>query len=397
VRNIVHGHGLRGIGFQIELGDPAALNAEALGSGLLHQFVPATVYIGEGDFSALVRCEHAEVVDLAGGGIVRAVIDMEFGVGEGIPSDTVPLQDRQGGLDRVEEGHRSGASCFQIDLLGDLRENDMGRHIFLRDLVAAHRDIRQEDTPRAVRRGAGGEIAVDLLNEIGDTFDGFSGGDVFLQNFQTGLLVILKAHLTGFAGAQCYGLLGVRHHIRLRHGFLSDNIHISRHIRKDGGTVRASRDGGGIAAGHGLDGQHRAGDRRTGLRIGLDDLHAGQFIVRSGNGILLVPVRGVHIDADGRGVCTVPCWRFGFHEGPQALGDILDLNDSTILGHIAADDLTVAVNIEFRAIQTTGRFCGNFLQGNVGIAGRIPRNRRLIYHQIARAIIIEEGLVLAIA
>ena len=70
VRNIVHGHGLRGIGFQIELGDPAALNAEALGRGLLYQLVPATVYIGEGDFSALVRCEHAEVVDLAGGGIV---------------------------------------------------------------------------------------------------------------------------------------------------------------------------------------------------------------------------------------------------------------------------------------------------------------------------------------
>ena len=70
VRNIVHGHGLRGIGFQIELGDPAALNAEALGSGLLHQLVPATVYIGERDFTIRGRCEHAEVVDLVGGGIV---------------------------------------------------------------------------------------------------------------------------------------------------------------------------------------------------------------------------------------------------------------------------------------------------------------------------------------
>ena len=130
MRNIVHGHGLRGIGFQIELGDPAALNAEALGSGLLHQLVPATVYIGERDFTIGGRCEHAEVVDLAGGGIVRAVIDMEFGIGERIAGDAVALQDRQGGLDRVEEGHRSGAACFQMDLLGDLRENDMGRHIF---------------------------------------------------------------------------------------------------------------------------------------------------------------------------------------------------------------------------------------------------------------------------
>ena len=68
MRNIVHGHG--GIGFQIELGDPAALNAEALGSRLLHQLVPATVYVGERDFTIGGRCEYTEVVDLAGGGIV---------------------------------------------------------------------------------------------------------------------------------------------------------------------------------------------------------------------------------------------------------------------------------------------------------------------------------------
>ena len=91
MRNIVHGHGLRGVGFQIELGDPAALNAEALGSGLLHQFVPATVYIGERYFTIRGRCEHAEVVDLAGGGIVRTVIDMEFGIGERITGDAVSL------------------------------------------------------------------------------------------------------------------------------------------------------------------------------------------------------------------------------------------------------------------------------------------------------------------
>ena len=209
MRNIVHGHGLRGIGFQIELGDPAALNAEALGSGLLHQLVPATVYIGEGDFTIGGRCEYAKVVDLAGGGIVRAVIDMELGVGKIISGDAVALQDRQGGLDRVEKGHRAGASCFQIDFLGDLRENNMGRYIFLRDAIAARGNGIEEDTPRAVRRGAGGVAAVDLFNEISDALDRLPGGNVFLQNFQTGLLVILKAHLRGLAGAQRHGLLRV--------------------------------------------------------------------------------------------------------------------------------------------------------------------------------------------
>ena len=91
MRNIVHGHGLGGVGFQIELGDPAALNAEALGSGLLHQLVPATVYVGKRDFTVGGRCEHTEVVDLAGGGIIRAVIDMEFGIGERITGDAVSL------------------------------------------------------------------------------------------------------------------------------------------------------------------------------------------------------------------------------------------------------------------------------------------------------------------
>ena len=226
-RDIVHRYSLGGIGFQIELGHVAALNTEALGTGLLHQLVPASVHIGERDFSALVRCEHAEVVDLAGGGIVRAVIDMELGVGKIISGDAVALQDRQGGLDRVEKGHRAGAACFQMDLLGDLRENDMGRHIFLRDAIAAHGDGSEEDAPRAVRGGAGGVTAVDLLDTESDALDRLSGGDVFLQNFQTGLLVILKAHLRGFAGSERYGLLRIAHNIRLRHGFLPDDIHIS--------------------------------------------------------------------------------------------------------------------------------------------------------------------------
>ena len=227
VRHIVHRYGLGGVGFQIELGDPAALNAEALGSGLLYQFVPATVYIGDGDFTVGGRCEHTEVVDLAGGGIIRAIIDMELGIGERITGDAVSLQDRQGGLDRVEEGHRSGAACFQMYLLRDLRENDIGRHIFLRDAIAAHGDGIEEDAPRAVRRGAGGVAAVDLLNEIGHALDRLSGGNVFLQNFESRLFIVNEDDFGGLAGAQRYGLLGVRHYIRLRHGFLPDDIHIS--------------------------------------------------------------------------------------------------------------------------------------------------------------------------
>ena len=120
-------------------------------------------------------------------------------------------------------------------------------------------------------------------------------------------------------------------------------------------------------------------------------------MVFGGHGVLLVTIGGIDIDADGSGVSAVALRGLGFHEGPQATGDILDFDNTAVRCYIAAYNLTVAVNIEFRAIQTLGGAGGNFLQGNVGIAGRISRNRRLIYHQIARAIIIEEGLVLAIA
>ena len=46
---------------------------QALGCGLLQQLVPDTVYDGDGDFTVGGRCEHTEVVDLAGGGIIQAL------------------------------------------------------------------------------------------------------------------------------------------------------------------------------------------------------------------------------------------------------------------------------------------------------------------------------------
>ena len=315
-RHIVHRYGLGGVCFQIELGDPAALNAEALGSGLLHQFVPATVYIGDGDFTVGGRCEHAEVVDLAGGGIVRTVIDMEFGIGERITGDAVPLQDRQGGFDRVEEGHRSGAARFQIDLLGDLRENDMGRHIFLRDAIAAHGDGSEEDAPRAVRGGAGGKAAVDLLNAVGHALDRLSVGDVLLDNFKTGLFIVNESDLGGFAGAQRHGLLGIGYDVRLGNGFLTHNIDTGRNGRERCGAVRPGRDGGGIAAGNGLNGKHRAGNRFAAHGVPLGNLHIGQFVVFGSHGVLLVTIGRVNIDAVGSGSQGVALRGLHLHERP---------------------------------------------------------------------------------
>ena len=393
MRNIVHGHGLRGIGFQIELGHAAVLNAEALGSGLLHQLVPATVYVGEGDFSDLIRCEHAEVVDLAGGGIVRAVIDMEFGIGERITGDAVPLQDRQGGFDRVEKGHRAGAACFQIDFLGDLRENDMGRHIFLRDAIAARGNGIEEDAPCAVCGGAGGVAAVDLFNEISDALDRLPGGDVFLQNFQTGLLVILKAHLRGFAGSERYGLLRIAHNVRLGNGFLPHHIDACRKCRKRCGTICPRSDGSGVTAGHGLHRQHRAGDRRTGLRIGLGDLHVGLFIVDCRDGVLVITLGNIYIDAFGRGIDAIAVRCGGLDKAPKAGGGILNIDLTLRIGDVAADDLAVEIDAETCASKTGCGSTGSFLQRDLACAARrLLRlvRRWLARYELARSIVVKE-------
>ena len=393
MRNIVHGHGLRGIGFQIELGDPAALNAEALGSGLLHQLVPTTVYIGEGDFSALVRCEHAEVVDLAGGGIVRTVIDMEFGIGERITGDAVSLQDRQGGLDRVEKGHRAGAACFQIDLLGDLRENDMGRHIFLRDAIAAHGDGIEEDAPCAVCGGAGRKAAVDLLDTVGHALDGLTIGDVLLDNFKTGLFIVNESDLGGFAGAQRHGLLRIAHDVRLGHGFFAHNIDTGRNGRERCGTVRASRDGGGIAAGNRLHRKYRAGNRFAAHGVALDDLHIGLFVVDRRNSVFAVTLSYIYVHALRRGINTVSGRGRRFNKSPKAGRGVLNIDLTLRIGNVAADDLSVEIDAETCTGETGCGTAGSFLQRDLACAARrllgLVR-RRLARHELARSIVVKE-------
>ena len=393
VRNIVHGHGLRGIGFQIELGDPAALNAEALGSGLLHQLVPATVYIGDGDFTVGGRCEHTEVVDLAGGGIIRAVIDMELGVGKIISGDAVALQDRQGGFDRVEEGHRAGAACFQIDLLGDLRENDMGRHIFLRDLVAAHRNIRQEDAPCAVCGGAGGVAAVDLFNEIGHVLDRLFGGNIFLQNLESRLFIVNEDDFGGLAGTQRHGLLGVRQHIRLRYGFLAHDIDACGKCRKRCGTIRPRSDGSGVTAGHGLHRQHRAGNRFAAHGVALDDLHIGLFVVDRRNGVFAVTLSYIYVHALRRGIDAIAVRCGCLDKTPKAGRGILNIDLALRIGNVAADDLTVKVDAKTCTGETGCGPTGSFLQHDFARAARwLLRlvRRWLARYELARSIVVKE-------
>ena len=67
-------------------------------------------------------------------------------------------------------------------------------------------------------------------------------------------------------------------------------------------------------------------------------------MVFSGHGVLLIAIGRVNIDAVRGKIGAVACGRFGFHEGPQATGDIVDLDDAAVCRYIAAHDLTVPVN-----------------------------------------------------
>ena len=276
----------------------------------------------------------------------------------------------------------------------------MGRHIFLRDAIAAHGDGSEEDAPCAVRGGAGGVAAVDLLNEIGNALDRLPGGDVFLQNFQTGLLVILKAHLAGLAGSERYGLLRIAHNVRLGNGFLPHHIDACRKCRKRCRTVRAGGDGGRIAAGNGLNGQHRAGDRRAGLRIGLDDLHIRLFIVDRRNGVFAVTLSYIYVHALRRGIDAEAVRCGGLDKTPKAGGGILNIDLALRIGDIAADDLPVEIDAETCTGKTGCGPTGSLFQHDLARAARrLLRlvRRWLARYELVRAVVVEKRLIFAVA
>ena len=243
-----------------------------------------------------------------------------------------------------------------------------------------------------IGRGAGRKAAVDLLDTVGHALDGLTIGDVLLDNFKTGLFIVNESDLGGFAGAQRHGLLGIGYDVRLGHGFLPYHINICGDGREGGGTVHPRGDRGRIAAGNGLNGKHRAGNRFAAHGIPLGDLHIGQCVIFGSDRVLLVTIGGIDIDADGRGVGAVALRGLRFDEGPQALGGALDLDDTAITSHIAANDLTVVVDIKPCAIQSGSRAGRNFFQRNICIADRglIAALRIVSYRQFPGTVIIEE-------
>ena len=105
--------------------------AEALRAGLLDDFVPASLGIRQDHLALLVRIEHTEIMHLAGGGVVGRIVDVQLCTGERVGCYAVLFQNRQGGLDRVEKGHRAGAAGLQIDHLRDLGEDHIRRPAYL--------------------------------------------------------------------------------------------------------------------------------------------------------------------------------------------------------------------------------------------------------------------------
>ena len=290
----------------------------------------------------VIRVKAAEVIHGAGACVVRCPPDVELGVGDGVFGNFAPLDDFQRRLHGVEECYRAGLAGAEGNRLGNIAEDHIGGNIDLRDLVAAHRDIRQENTSRAVCGRGGGVAAVDLLNFVGHMGNGFPGGNIFLQDLQTGFYIVGEGglHSTG-TGQQGDVLMSSGLDIRLLHGLLGNAVHTGLEIGQCLFAVHS--DGGGVAAGQGL---HQKGrlDLGEGLRVCLGDFQAGQRTVAGGNSVLLVAIGGIDIDAVRGGVQGITLRSFHLHECPQALGDVLYLDNAAVFGHIAAHDLTVPIN-----------------------------------------------------
>lgn len=132
------------------------------------------------------------------------------------------------------------------------------------------------------------------------------------------------------------------------------------------------------------------------LGVGLGDLHRGQLCIRSGNCVLLVAIGDIHIDAVGCGVQGIALRGLPLHEGPKARCDIVHLDDTAARSHIAADDLSVPVDVVDSAVQAPCGACGSFLEGDVSIPGH---RRRVVIssggvacHDLAAAVIGEKAL-----
>ena len=269
----------------------------------------------------------------------------------------------------------------------------MGRHIFLRDAIAAHGDEIEEDAPCAVCGGAGGVAAVDLLDTESDALDRFPVGNVLLDNFKTGLFVVHKGDLGDFSGAQRHGLLRIAHDVRLRYGFLAHDIDACGNGRERCGTVHPGRDGGGIIAGDGLNGKDRASDGLTAHGVALRDLHIGLFVVDRRNGVFAVTFGHIYINAFGRGIDTVTIRCSGFYEAPKAGGGILNIDLALRIGDVAADNLAVEIDAE----TCTGEAgCGptsSLFQHDLARAARrlLGLVRRwLARYELARSIVVKE-------
>ena len=110
--------------------------------------------------------------------------------------------------------------------------------------------------------------------------------------------------LAGLTGAECHRLLCIAHDVRLGHGFLPYHINICGDGREGGGTVHPRGDRGGIAAGNGLNGKHRASDGLAAHGVALGDLHIGFFIVDCRDGVLTVTLSYIYVHALRRGINT---------------------------------------------------------------------------------------------
>ena len=320
---------------------------------------------------------------------------MEAGVGNGVPGDLAPLHDFQGGLHGVEKRHSGGFPGLQRHRLGDVAEDHVRRHVGLHNFVAADGDGVQEDAAPAVRGGGGAVTAVDLPDSICHMGDGFPSGNVLFQNLQTGLLVVGEAglHRSG-SGQQSDVLMGVGFDVGFLHGLLRNAVHTGLEVMQ--GLFPIHGNGGGVAARQGFHQECRL-DFFIGLGIRFGNFQAGQRSVGGRHHVLLVPVRHIHIDTVGRGVQGIALRGLHLHEGPEACGDVVDLDDAPAGGHIAADDLPIPIDVVNGTVQAPVCPGNDLLEGNVTIPGHgsgriVPALGLIVRHHLAGAVIGEKAL-----
>ena len=332
--------------FQVNILRIGRFDGEAGGALQFADAVPSGVDVLQDDLAGLVGVEHAQVVELAGDGVVAAPPDLEFDIGDGALCDAVHLQNFEGGLDDIGELQGGGAVFLQLDDVHRVIMDIIGGRFHLENLVGPGPEVLPENDPIGPSLPLVGKAAVHLLNLEGNALDELARLGVPLHEAQARQGGVDEVHhdilVLGGVDPHGFAVVGI-HDPGGGHRRLLDFVAPTRQGLQHGFAVRPGDHIVLVADVDPADVEGGVGDRVAGLRVPLLDGEGALVVVdlSDHDGLLALEILCVHMDANGGFVAVEARWGGHLHKFVMALGDVGHRDGAIRTGFLGGDDLSV--------------------------------------------------------